>query len=147
MTNTNLIIREADENDIYALASLMTELGYPTTDEEMTVRFKQILPHEDYQTYIAAVDNKVVGMVGLVKNFFYEKNGGYIRITALIVSKDSRGKGIGKALLTAAEQWALESSIHTIILNSGNKEERIPAHRFYEKNGYEHKSLGFVKNI
>lgn len=42
------------------------------------------------------------------------------------------GKGTGR-------QWN--------ILNSGNRSERINAHKFYLKRGFEGKSTGFVKTL
>lgn len=147
MKNLNIIIREANTNDIHALACLMTELGYPTNDNEMATRFQNISPHPDYKTVLALVDEQVVGMAGLSKHFFFEKNGPYIRIVALVVSKEYRNQGVGKIFLQEAEKFARESGAKAIILNSGNREERKAAHKFYERNGYECKSLGFVKNI
>jgi hypothetical protein len=37
-----VIIREAPEKDLGILANLMTELGYPTSTEDMARRFEEI---------------------------------------------------------------------------------------------------------
>jgi GNAT superfamily N-acetyltransferase len=70
-----------------------------------------------------------------------------MRILALVVGQNSRKLGIGKMLVAAAESWAAEQGLTTVLVNSGNREERIPAHRFYENMGYEVKSSGFVKKL
>jgi GNAT superfamily N-acetyltransferase len=139
--------RDADEEDIKELTFLMNELGYATTSEEMLHRFSRISTHHDYKTVVALADGEVVGMVGLAKGLFYEKNGGYLRVLSLIVKQSSRGMGIGKVLLTAAEDWAKEQGLATLLINCGNRDEREHAQRFYHEMGYVIKSSGFVKQL
>jgi N-acetylglutamate synthase-like GNAT family acetyltransferase len=91
-----MIIREASASDIGALTDLMIQLGYPSTFENMKTRFSKIEQHPDYQTLIAVYDDKIIGMIGLSKSYFYEKDGFYIRILALVVDSNYRNKGIGK---------------------------------------------------
>jgi len=124
---------------------LITELGYPTTEEEMKGRFYNVDQHPDYQTFVAVVDTMVVGMIGLIKNFFYEKNGTYIRIGALVVNLKFRNRQIGRQLIRKAEEWAIETGSEYIYLNSGNREERKDAHVFYQRMGFEARTVGFVK--
>jgi len=147
MSHTNVIIRDATATDIPQMAGLMTELGYPTTNEEMAARFEQISRHPDYRTLLVEKDGKVVGLAGLAKGFYYEHNGGYIRILAFVISATYRGQGIGKALLSAIEAWALSQNIKILLLNSGNREERKDAFLFYEHQGFSIKSSGFVKQL
>jgi len=87
----------------------------------------------------------VVGMIGLIKNFFYEKNGTYIRIGALVVNLKFRNRQIGRQLIRKAEEWAIETGSEYIYLNSGNREERKDAHVFYQRMGFEARTVGFVK--
>ncbi len=42
----------------------------------------------------------------MVKGFYYELDGFYVRIVALVVDSNYRNKGIGKKLLEEAESWA-----------------------------------------
>lgn len=58
-------IRKAVIKDVPELASLMEQLGYPTTVESMTVRFHNIESNPSYHTLVAEVNGKVVGMIGL----------------------------------------------------------------------------------
>jgi len=142
-----IVIRDANNGDIEALTLLMNELGYPTTLNEMQGRFSKISDHPDYKTIIAIVNGQAVGMAGLAKGIFYEKNGNYLRVVALAVKQGSRNMGIGKALLTVAEGWAAEQGLETILINCGNREERRRAHQFYQEMGYVVKSSGFVKQV
>ncbi|GGK32200.1 N-acetyltransferase [Caldalkalibacillus thermarum] len=143
----NLIIRPATLQDVVALGQLMSELGYPTSSEEMTERFKKIYAHPDYYTLVAEVDDQVVGMIGAVFAHRYESNDDYVRIVAMVVRSTHRGLGIGKKLLSAVEQWAKKKEARAIVLNSGNREEREPAHRFYTGQGFKPRSTGYSKSI
>jgi GNAT superfamily N-acetyltransferase len=141
-------IKNATQVDILSLALLMYDLGYPATEIEMQTRFDHISGHEDYRMLVAVTENnEVAGMIGLIKNYYFEHNGLYIRVGAMVVGKDFRNMGIGKKLMMEAENWAAEIGANSILLNSGNREERKAAHVFYQKIGYEIQSSGFVKYL
>ncbi|MFJ7664914.1 hypothetical protein ACIQXW_21375 [Lysinibacillus sp. NPDC097162] len=57
-------IRSADIHDIKALTLLMEQLGYPTTEEKMTLRFQALAANPSYQPLVAEMDSHVVGMAG-----------------------------------------------------------------------------------
>ena len=63
-------IREATVNDIEELTSLIEQLGYPTTIENMQTRFSNIKSSPDYHTLIVSYDGKIVGMIGMVKGYY-----------------------------------------------------------------------------
>lgn len=113
----------------------------------MKARFKNISSDSSYCTLLAEIKGKVVGMVGLQKSYIYEKTGINVRIVAMVVQSDFRGNGIGKRLLSEAENWAMNQGAVSISLNSGNRSEREAAHLFYERFGFSPKSTGFIKNI
>jgi GNAT superfamily N-acetyltransferase len=140
-------IRKATLHDIPSLTSLMGELGYPTTVLEMEIRFKNIESNPSYHTLVAEHEGHVVGMIGLMSAFYYEKTGIYVRIVALVVNSQYRKMGIGRALIEEAENWARKQGAIGIVLNSGNREERKEAHQFYIRRGYEGKSIGFYKSL
>ena len=141
----NVIIRQLEMNDINFLVPLFSDLGYPTTTEELYERFERINLHHDYYSLVAIYNNEVVGFSGLCKMLFFEQNGAYARILAFVVSSKYQHKGIGKVLLKASEDWASEQDCMAVILNSGNRDERKVAHKFYLNNGYQIKSSGFSK--
>ncbi|RLL45439.1 GNAT family N-acetyltransferase [Oceanobacillus piezotolerans] len=141
------MIRKATAEDMDALTFLMGELGYPTTKKEMSRRFYNIEGSGWYNTLVAERDGKVVGMIGMMLGMHYEKNANYVRVVALIVENSYRKQGIGAQLLDAAEQWGLEHDAITLVLNSGNRNEREDAHRFYTNKGFEGKATGFYKSL
>ena len=147
MLNDRLLIRDADLTDVNSIAALITELGYPTATEEMRSRFTAIANHADYKTLVAEIANEIIGLAGMVKGVYYEHNGGYVRILAFVINQNFRNRSVGKQLLKACEEWAIAEGAKTILLNSGNRDERVPAHLFYKKMGYQVKSSGFVKTL
>ena len=140
-------IRTIQAEDFTDLSELMSELGYPTTLEELTKRFNLLQNHVDYETLVAVKDNQVIGFAGMCKALAYEFSGVYVRILAFIISSKHRKQGIRKMLLKACEEWAIQQGAHAITLNSGNREERQTAHYFYTSNGYVGKSTGFSKKM
>jgi len=147
MNDNATIIRQATAKDVPALANLMNILGYPTTVAEMQQRFELLQANPDYLTWVAVYNDQVAGMIGLVRNIYFEKNGLYIRVGALVVNNEFRKMGLGKALLQKATDWAIACGITQIYLTSGNREERTDAHAFYKHLGFEPRSTGFVKTL
>ncbi len=140
-------VRKATVNDIEGLTALMDHLGYPTALDNMKMRFSNIEQNPDYHTLVASYDGKIVGMIGLIRGYYYEMDGSYVRIAALVVDSNYHNKGIGKKLLEEAECWARKIGAAGIGLNSGNRPERSNAHQFYRNRGYVEKSVGFAKSL
>lgn len=141
------LLRQAVREDVDQLAMLMGELGYPTTTEEMDARFSKINSNSFYQTQVAEKNGNIIGMIGMMLGFHYEKNENYVRIVALIVDKKYREQGIGEQLIHQAETWAKQQDANKLVLNSGNRRGRTAAHHFYEKSGFEGRATGFYKII
>jgi len=68
-----VLIREAVQEDVGQLAVLMEELGYPTTTDEMESRFSKISSNSLYNTQVVEKDGVIVGMIGMILGFHYEK--------------------------------------------------------------------------
>ncbi|WCT14625.1 GNAT family N-acetyltransferase [Mucilaginibacter jinjuensis] len=145
--SNQFIVRDAITEDVSQLSTLITQLGYPCTGEEVQIRFDSVSQNSDYRTLVIIDGNAVIGMAGLVKGFWYEKNGTYVRILAFVVNEEYRGQGVGKQLIKSVEDWAVELGCNAVILSSGNRDERIGAHHFYKGLGYEIKSSGFIKQL
>jgi len=140
-------IRDFKLGDIEYLTVLTNELGYPSTVEEMTQRMEFILQLDTYWTYVAVLDERVVGYIGFHKNYFWEREGFYIKIQALVVKKEYRRFGIGRKLILSVEEFSRQLQAKTIVLTSGNREERQSAHQFYPQMGFEAKSIGYTKQL
>lgn len=145
--NRIVLIRDFQQADLLSLTSLTNELGYPTTIEQMTSRMETISRLNNCWTFVAVVKGCVAGYVGLIKNHFWEKDGHFLRIQALVVSKDYRKIGVGRELLLAVERLAKQTETEVIVLNCATRAERQSAHQFYPKIGFQASSIGYMKNI
>lgn len=133
-----LQIRKCGMNDLEKVTALLREFGYPTTLSVMKERLES-MENDPFQcTLVAELDHEVVGMIGLRQVISYYKQKDCItEITALIVSEELRGQGLGKRLVSAAEDWARQQGCCQLFLRSGNRVERAPAHAFYRHIGFE----------
>jgi ribosomal protein S18 acetylase RimI-like enzyme len=141
----DLTIRVAEMNDAAALAELMCELGYETTKLEMQTRMARIAADERYRTFVAVRDGKVCGMIGTLTCLSYEHNDPSGRILALAILSTMRRRGIGRALIAAAEEDFAHRGIKRVALNT--RLTREDAHKFYESLGYERNGWRFVKQL
>lgn len=142
---TTITIRTVIPADAAPLARLMTQLGYPTSPQEMTARLQSILARPEYRTLIAELDGKVIGMAGVGITLPYERNGVDGRLLALVVDEQARGRGIGAALVRAAERWLAGQGAGIVIVNSST--HRTGAHDFYHRLGYRTTGLRLVKSL
>jgi len=141
----NLAIRVAELNDAAALAQLMCELGYATTESEMQRRMKKISTDERYRTFVAVLDGRVCGMIGTLTSLSYEHNDPGGRILAIAILGRMRRRGIGRALIATAEKDFVQRGIRRVALNTQLAREE--AHKFYESLGYERNGWRFVKQL
>ena len=143
--DVDLSVRAVEASDMEALADLMTQLGYETRASEMQMRMETVLANKNYATFVAVSGGKVCGMIGTFICYSYEHNSPGARILALVVSEKMRGRGVGEALITAAEKDLAQKNIKRIAVNA--RFERTRAHEFYEKLGYKKNGYRLVKEL
>jgi ribosomal protein S18 acetylase RimI-like enzyme len=141
----DLAIRAAEMNDAAALAQLMCELGYETSAAEMRQRLESILSDARCRTFIGEIDNQICGMVGTLTHVSHEHNDPSGKIIALLVSKELRRSGIGRALVAAAEKDFANRGVRRVSLTT--RFEREEAHQFYTAVGYLKTGFRFAKEL
>ncbi|WP_312316856.1 GNAT family N-acetyltransferase [Acinetobacter variabilis] len=125
------LIRTLDlEKDLHDVYQLTIQLGYPSTLKNIKQRWERIHQDSHYQTLVIEQDSHVIGYAGFIQEYTWEFD-----------------EGIGKQLMAAIEQIAKEQGFKMIQLNSGNREERHPAHAFYQGLGFDTYSIGFRKHL
>jgi GNAT superfamily N-acetyltransferase len=128
-------IRRAQAQDVPGLAVLCTQLGYYVIDSQLKVRLEAIL-RLDYHAIFVATDRegRILGWIHLFERPLLIQAPG-AELGGLIVEERIRGAGVGKALLTAAEQWARSRGLTLVMIRSNTR--RTAAHAFYQAAGYE----------
>jgi GNAT superfamily N-acetyltransferase len=142
---SEMIYRSVQMTDAEQVADLMVLLGYPSTENQMRDRLALLLKDSDCYSCIAEHQDKIVGMIGGSIHAAFEHDGCYARVTVLVVETASRGKGIGRKLLSNFEEWAQEQGVSKISLTSGLP--RKEAHEFYELCGYPKTGYRFTKKF
>ncbi|MDQ8735322.1 GNAT family N-acetyltransferase [Paenibacillus sp. LHD-38] len=140
-------VRPYQPEDLIVMTELMKDLGYPTTEEQMRNRMSVIETLSGTFTFLADLNGKAVGMMGIRHVYSYEEDGFVIQISLLVTKKEYEGQGIGKALVSFAESWAVAQDAEILYLTSGIKPERERAHAFYKAIGFEATGYRFVKRL
>jgi GNAT superfamily N-acetyltransferase len=127
-------LRTAGIEDAEEIARLATQLGYPSSPEEIRARIERVLG-EKIGRIIVAVDehDAILGWTHVFLAHRIESET-FAEIGGLVVDENHRNRGIGGILLGEAEQWAAASGV--TILRVRSNMIRQDAHRFYERAGY-----------
>ena len=131
-----LKIRRAKSADAQRIAELAGQLGYPATAAQMRERLRGIKPASQHAVLVAeTAEDEVIGWVHVSRQPLLEVE---IRaeVNGLVVDERVRSAGAGAWLLAAAEEWARRRGCKGMSVRSNVIRER--AHKFYERNGYEH---------
>jgi GNAT superfamily N-acetyltransferase len=131
--NGVLEIRPAQPEDATSIAVLATQLGYPSSTEEVKRRLALIPRGGDHAVLVAVLDGYVMGWLHVFVCHLVESDT-RAEIGGLVVNENHRGRGIGRKLMTLAEEWARAKDCNQVSLRSNII--RGDAHRFYEKLGY-----------
>ena len=130
---SDVSIRTARRSDTDDVAGLMVQLGYEVDRATFAARLSRILARSDQQVMIAETSGRAVGWVH-VALWEYLETEPFVVIAGLVVDANHRRHGIGRLLMTTAEQWARDRGCTIVRLWSSSS--RTAAHRFYESLGY-----------
>ena len=146
MPDQEITIRTATEADADALAPLITELGAPTTTEDMAHRLAAIVRSDNVVALVAMVERDLAALIGLSVSPSFVRNTPHGQIIALVVAERFRRRGIGRMLIGAAENWFRGQGVERVSLTSG-LHRAGEAHEFYRACGYEHTGLRFARHL
>lgn len=139
-------IREINVSDAIGIQSISQEdLGYECTLSLVNEKIQSLNKNRE-QVFVACKSGLITGYIHVEKydTLYFET---MCNVLGLAVKKEYQKKGIGKRLLTAAENWARENGIKFMRVNSGIT--RVEAHKFYMHMGYESEKeqLRFIKKL
>jgi len=137
-------IRKAEPGDAPALVELGTEVGNEPEgwlitangwrsagDERRYLRALRRYPHA--AVYVAEDEGHIVGRLSIARD--QHPASYHVADLGLMVAVTHRRRGIGRALLDAAVEWARESGVQKLELHVFPHNE--PAIRLYETYGFE----------
>lgn len=136
MNNTKdvRVLRRANIHDLDRISSLAGQLGYPNTIEDMRARLTAILDSPNQVIFVIDLpEMKTAGYIHARETTSLE-TGDLVEVGGLVVDQLYRRQGLGKILLTAAEEWTISKGFRLIRLHSNII--RKETHRFYQDTGY-----------
>jgi RimJ/RimL family protein N-acetyltransferase len=139
----NFLVRHAEAADAEQLAALGRAVGSEpegwlisvdgwrtVADERRYLRAVRRFPHA--AVLVAEVEGRVVGRLSLARD--QHPASAHVADLGLMVAKDWRGRGVGRALLEAAVEWARAAGVRKLELHTFPWNE--PAIRLYERFGF-----------
>lgn len=131
---TALAVRPPCADDLAALAELSGQLGYPATADVMESRLAAVAANDHAAVLVASdLADRPIGWVHVeLKRTLVAPL--TAQIMGLVVDGEARGAGVGRRLLSAAEEWAVSRGCRQMLV--GTRVTRERAHRFYAREGY-----------
>ena len=141
-------VREASPEDVPAVLGLLDELGRPkpagrSEAEEFGRMVEGYITDGDKRVLVALAGGRIVGMASVLLLPRLNRTTRELYIPELVVSRQYRRRGLGRALVGHCVRLAAESGCHRIRLESGNS--RTGSHDFYQDLGFEQSALSFSK--
>ncbi|MGY0505587.1 GNAT family N-acetyltransferase [Luteimonas sp. e5] len=140
-----LDLRSASPMDADDVALLLNTLGYPCEIDEASERIHAILDNDRQALVLAREAGVVCGLIALDFMYYLPLGTTTCRITAMVVTPEAQGRGLGRALLREAERRARLAGAARLEITSGS--QRTDAHAFYRACGYSDGTLRFVKHL
>jgi GNAT superfamily N-acetyltransferase len=139
-------IRAATIGDASEIAKLSTELGYPSTEDEVAWRLTALAASASHFIGVAERGGAVVGWIAAERRLLLE-SGERAEIVGLVVGASARRGGVGRVLVSAAEAWAAAQGLAVMTVRSNVA--RTESHPFYEAFGYVRQKTqhAYVKSI
>ena len=122
-----------DAADLGVARTLMAQLGYDITADDLAARFDAVTGDADHALLVAERGGLLVGLVHVFARPALEKPVEAV-IQSLVVDTRARGGGIGRALMDRAEGWARARGLASVALHTTLP--RADARAFYARLGY-----------
>lgn len=149
-----MIIRryeQKDAKDVIELAKRFNGVSYMRYRDQAKMEAKQrdlalkAVKENTENIFVAEDQGELFGYIELTiqEDYFTKKRQAYV--SAISVASQGEGKGIGKALMKKAEEWALSHGLTEVILDVFKNNERAVG--LYEHLGYQQEVVKMVKEL
>ncbi|MEP6902342.1 MAG: GNAT family N-acetyltransferase [Actinomycetota bacterium] len=134
-----LSVFDASFSTEYVYRVTVNEMAVEITEEKLAAAFQKAYPFEFIKKDIDEADYAVVAEIEETIAGFasvkYEDWNNRARLTGIFVAPESKGKGIGRALVESVIDFAKTKSARCLFVETQNV--NYPAIRFYRKLGFE----------
>ena len=131
----SVVVRQMRPEDAAAVAELTTQLGYPSTEDEISRRYDRIKDRSDARLFVAEQSGNVVGWIHVQATHLLDCDQ-RAEIWGLVVAEaHARCSVLGRRLVEAAEEWARSLGLGVMAVRSNQL--RTDAQGFYEHLGYD----------
>lgn len=138
-------MRDARFEDAEAMSRLCAQLGYPAQPTMMGPRLARIQRDPNARVFIAETEGAPIGLATVHLRHTMNHEAPIAQLTLLVVDETQRSRGVGRALVDAAERWARAQGSHRIVVTTAL--QRADAHVFYERIGYRHTGRRYGKDF
>jgi GNAT superfamily N-acetyltransferase len=138
-------IRACTPDDAPAVSTLLSELGYTVATRQATENIQELSKTGADPIFVAVAEDRVVGLLAAHLCRMLQYASPVLRVTALVVERPARHRGVGRLLTEHAEQFGAAAGCEFVELTSAMN--RAEAHAFYRGIGYEPNSLRFRKPL
>lgn len=143
-----MLIREMNTEDISELEQLYRQFwGEESCIETMNKQFNKLHNNNSHIFVSAIENNQLIGSVmGVICGDLYRDCKPFLVLENMIVDKNYRNKGVGRALISELEKIAAKRGCSQVIFVT--EKNRVDAVNFYESAGYNSQThIGFKKNL
>jgi GNAT superfamily N-acetyltransferase len=133
----------ASPADAEVVAALMTEMGHPISIDQAHRYLGSIAGRPGTIVFVAAVDDRVCGLVAGQLLSVLSDAQPVLMITALNVAAASQRSGAGRGLVRRIESWGRENGAARVLVTTST--HRDGAHAFYEGMGYSFSGRRYVR--
>lgn len=145
MRHMNISVRDATPDDAEALARLCAQLGYPTDSGVMPARLARLEADPNARCLVATTEHDVAGLATVHLRYTLNHEAPISQLTLLVVDEAHRTRGVGRALVAAAEEWARARGAKRFVVTTALR--RADAHAFYEKLQFTHTGRRYGKDF
>ncbi|EJE52192.1 acetyltransferase, N-acetylglutamate synthase [Acidovorax sp. CF316] len=118
-------------------------MGYEASEALVVRKLAILAAQAGDNVLLAEVDGRVASVISLHVLELFRAEGRIGRITSLVVDAGQRGRGVGEALVAAADRFFTGQGCVRAEVTSGD--HRPAAHAFYAAQGYAPDERRFLK--
>ena len=126
-------VRRALLHDADEIARLALVLGYPVDSSVVLARLERIARMPSHAVIVADEADRLLGWAAVEQRLSIAE-GEQAEVVSLVVDPECRWRGVGRALLRAAEEWAMLRGLPLMRVRSNILRE--DSHVFYHRLGY-----------